>query len=183
MRYVYYFKDFIDVIPDNGLSRQQYPKFIEDLKVINSHYNYDIYLAGSYLSYLTRMSDNYNDIDFFIMAEKIIDLDELTEFFRKFHKLVKKYGFIYDLIYYVDADSSDLNMDPYVYHILTTQETRIFKLYNKKLPEHLNNTGKQLVLVENTELFEGVFKTKNETKKRINKKQNNQIFQKPLKIS
>lgn len=183
MRYIYHFKDSVDIIPNNGLSRYQYPKFIEELRVINLDYNYTIYLAGSYLSYLTKMSDSYNDIDFFIMAEKIIDLDELTEFFKKFHELAKKYGFIYDLIYYVDADSNDINMDPYVYHILTVDETRIFKLYSKKLPEHSNYKGKPLVLVEDTELFEGISKMRADTIKTINKKQNSRIFQKPLKIS
>ncbi len=183
MRYIYHFKDTTDIIVNNGLSRQQYPSFIEELKIINSQYNYQIYLAGSYLSYLTRMSNNYNDIDFFIMAEKIIDLDELTDFFKKFHELVKKYGFIYDLIYYVDADSEDLNMDPHTYHILTVEETRIFKLYSKKVPENSNYLAKPLIPVPETELFEGVSRMKGETIKHIMKKQNNRIFQKPLKIS
>jgi hypothetical protein len=183
MRYVYHFKDSVDVIVNSGLSRQQYHNFIEELKIINSTYSYQIYLAGSYLSYLTRMSNTYNDIDFFIMAEKIIDLDELTEFCKKFHQLAKKYGFIYDLIYYVDADSEDLNMDPYIYQILTVEETRIFKLYSKKVPERSVFTGKTLILVDETELFEGVYKMKTETRKTIDKKQKNQIFQKPLKIS
>jgi hypothetical protein len=183
MRYTYHFKDSVDVIVNNGLSRHEYPKFLDELKTINSTTNYQIYLGGSYLSYLTRKSNTYNDIDFFIMAEKIIDLDELTQFFKDFHQLAKKYSFVYDLIYYVDANSDDLNTNPYSYHNLTIEETRIFKLYGKKVRENSTAIGKSLTLVNNTELFEGVTKMVGESKKRIDKKQTNRIFQKPLKIT
>lgn len=186
MRYTYYFKDTSDVIISDPLTKNEYDEFIVDFKKLNDNYNFDIYLSGGYLSYITKESSTYNDIDFFIMAEKIIDLDELTEFFKLFHELAKKYKFAYDLIYFMDATADDLNMDSNNQHILNIESTRTIKLYYSKLKE-----GSQLLppeqisgaLIPDTDLFQGVFSDKSPTRRFINKNQIKSVFQKPIKIS
>lgn len=186
MRYTYFFKDKSEVLINNGLSRNEYPLFIKDLTDINAKYWYEIYIAGGYLSYLTRMSNTYNYLDFFIMAEKIIDLNELTNFFKEFHELAKKYEFVYDLMYFMDANGEDLNMNPNTYHILNVEETRIIKLYSKKILEGVNPASLSKVSgipIPETELFWGKFSTNLADKKYIDKMQKNGVFQKPLKIS
>ena len=186
MKYTYFFKDKTEVLINNGLTRNEYPLFIKDLTTINAKYGYEIYMAGGYVSYITRMSNTYNDLDFFIMAEKIIDLNDLTIFFKEFHELAKKYGFVYDLMYFMDANSEDLNMNPSTYNILNVEQTRTIKLYSKKILEGADsNTLNKLIgkPIPDSELFEGKFLAELSYKKYVDKMQKNGIFQKPLKIS
>lgn len=186
MRYTYFFKHGSEVLINNGLTRNEYPLFIKDLTDINARYGYEIYIAGGYVSYLTRMSNSYNDLDFFIMAEKIVDLNELTDFFKEFHELAKKYEFVYDLMYFMDANSEDLNMNPNTYHILNVEETRTIKLYSKKVLEGVDPsilTKVSGVPIPETELFEGKFSANLAYKKYIDKMQKKSVFQKPLKIT
>ena len=185
MRYTYYFKDTTDTIIGDPLTKSEYDSFIIEFKKLNSDYNFEVYLSGGYLMYLTKESQTYNDIDFFIMAEKIIDLDELTEFFKGFHGLAKKYKFAYDLLYFVDATAEDLNMDPKNQHVLNIEETKTIKLYKTKTTEgyHVINQTIAGNPIPDTELFEGKFSDKNPTNRFIRKSQSRQFFQKPIKIS
>jgi hypothetical protein len=186
MRYKYYFKNSVDVLVNNVLTKKKYSLFVEELKKINLKYGYQIYIAGDYVSYITSMVDEYdNYIDFFVMAEKIIDLDELTEFFKEFHELAKKYMFAYELMYFMNANSDDINTNPNAYYILNIEKTGVIKLYIKKESDSntLESNGISGVLIPNSELFESVFSTSSFYKKHIDKIQSMRIFQKPLKIS
>lgn len=183
MRCTYIFKNGEDTLVNNGLTRNNYNLFLKDLKEINNTYNYEIYLVGGYLEYLTMMSDQYNDIDFIIMGEKIIDLYELTDFFKKFHQLAKKYGFVYDLTYMVDANSSDLNTNPKNYALFNLSEVRVIRLYSKKSNSYYNDHLTRFEQIPETELFEGILSSKIVSNQFIDKMRKNGVFQKPLKIS
>jgi hypothetical protein len=185
MRYTYYFKDRSDVVINDPLRKNEYDQFIIEFKQLNSNYNFEVYLSGGYLAYITKSASTYNDIDFFVMAEKIVDLDDLTEFFKLFHELAKKYKFAYDLIYFMDATADDLNMNPNVYHILNIESTRTLKLYHKKVHNNYSNTQLTVSgsLVPNTELYQGTFNNKVPTTSFINKVGTKSVFQKPIKIS
>jgi hypothetical protein len=186
MRYTYYFKDTNDVIISDPLTKNEYDNFMVDFKKLNDNYNFEIYLVGSYLSYLTKESTKYNDIDFFIMAEKIIDLDELTEFFKLFHELAKKYKFAYDLIYFMDATADDLNMNPKTPYIFNIESSRTIKLYHTKLEENSQLLPPKEIsdsLIPDTVLFQSVFSGKTQSERFRNKNQTKSVFQKPIKIS
>jgi hypothetical protein len=186
MRYTYYFKDTTDVIISDPLTRNEYDQFITEFKELNSKYNFEVYLTGGYISFLVGETKTYGDIDFLVMAEKIMDLDELTEFFKGFHQLAKKYKFAYDLLYFMDATAEDLNMDPTNQHILAIEQTRTLKLYHKKVDENNISVGNDQISgipVTDTELFEGMFSDRTPTRKFIKKTQTRRFFQKPIKIS
>lgn len=186
MRYTYYFRDTTDVLVSDPLTRSEYDQFIVEFKELNKNYNFEVFLSGGYLSYLTKESNTYTDIDFFVMAEKIMDLYELTDFFKGFHELAKKYKFAYDLLYFMDATAEDLNMDPTNQHILNIEQTRTLKLYKKKVDELNVSTTTDSISgkpVPDTELFEGLFSDKTPTRKFIRKTQTRRFFQKPIKIS
>jgi hypothetical protein len=185
MRYTYYFKDTTDTIISDPLTKSEYDSFIIEFKKLNSNYDFEVYLGGGYLKYLTKESETYTDIDFFIMAEKIIDLDDLTAFFKEFHGLAKKYKFAYDLLYLVDATAEDLNMDLKSQTLLNIQGSKTIKLYRTKAGEKYHVANSRLISnpIPDTELFENEISNKNLTSKFISKSQTHQFFQKPIKIS
>jgi hypothetical protein len=179
--YKYYFKDSVDTIKNEVLTKDNFNKFVVELKMLNINYNYSIFLMGGYLAYLTEQLDNYSDIDFFITNKHAIDLDELTSFLRAFHLLAKKYNFAYDLLYFIDASESDINLNPNQQHVLNI-DSRVLKLYKKKSLGDSNNTGNHN-LIGDTELFEGLFTSKSITNRFLKKSQTIRYFHKPLKIS
>lgn len=184
MRYKYHFKNSTDILINRGLSRAEHSNFINELKTINTKYDYQMYLAGGYLQYLTFNNEIYNDLNFFILSEKIIDLYELTNFFKEFHGLAKKYQFVYDLMYLINITEDDLNTNPNTYRIFNTDVVKNIKLYYKRsvLGETSSLEKNNFVPIVNTELFEHTDKIDLSVEKYRNKIQKNGFFQKPLKI-
>jgi hypothetical protein len=183
MKYVYYFKNGTDVIYNDGLKREAFNEFLHELRELNDDFNFNIYLMGSYLSYLFMESDVYEDIDFCITAEKIMDVDELYDFFERFHLIAKKYKFIYDMYYLMDAFEDDLNFSANNQHILSLDATRILKLYSHRAPYNIKSKVDNKSVFPDSELFEGLLSINNPTDKFIKNNQRKRIFQKPIKLT
>lgn len=183
MRHIYHFKDRIDVIENEILTKKKFGDFLIDFRDMNSEYVFDVYLGGSYLDYLREQKETYNDIDFFIMAEKIIDLNDLGDFLVGFHSLAKKHKFAYDLFYLMDASGDDINNDQKSQYILNLEGSRIIKLYHSRTTEKTPNKGnKKFKPIEGFDLYEGKITYNNVGSKFINKSQINRFFNKPIKI-
>ena len=177
MRHKYHFIDSVDEIENETLKRDSYYRFISEVIELNKEYNYSIYLFGSYIGYLIEKIP-YNDIDFIITSEKILDTNELTKFFKLFHKICKKYNIGYNLMYSVDKKPEDFDTDLYSGYIFKGGFGKLIRLYEKI------DTGKPNISsftpLPGTELFEGTPSIIRE--KLIKKMQMGVKFYTPIKI-
>ena len=152
-QYTYNFRDNIDVIVKQPLRRELYNIFISEVIELNKDFNYSLYLIGSYVGYLIN-KDQYNDIDFLITSEKILELNELTNFFKKFHDLCKKHNVAYNIMYSTDKTAEDFSKDLYSGHIFETGVSKIIRLY--KRIDIDGKPGLELKPLIGTELYEGL---------------------------
>jgi hypothetical protein len=96
----------------------------------------------------------YNDIDFIILSEKILEIDELTIFFTEFHKICKKFNVVYNLMYSTDKKVEDFDTNMYSYRLFNTGDSRVIRLYERiEGQNHRSSTFKPMV---GTDLFEGI---------------------------
>jgi hypothetical protein len=152
MGHKYYLKNSIDYINNEPLMRGSYNSFVNEIKELNKSYNYSIYLFGSYISYLIERK-KYNDINFIILSEKILEIDELTIFFTEFHKICKKYNVVYNLMYSTDKKAEDFDTNIYTYRLFNT-DSRVIRLYERiEGHNYWSSTFKPMV---GTDLFEGI---------------------------
>jgi hypothetical protein len=186
MRCTYYFKDSVDTLLGDKLSKEDYDNFIQDVIIINKDYGFSLYLIGSYIDFLVSNNNKYTDINFIITNEKLLDLDELSVFFKKFHDLVKKYNFIYDISYIMDVSEDDINFNPKSLNLFNIKESRIISQYKSRKIDNkiVYSLGVkyQPKLLEHTDLYQSIIKANNVSEKFIDKKQKNVFFHKPIKI-
>lgn len=183
MKYTYYLDNGVtDSFITTKLTRNNYKLFVKDIKNLNSPYNFSVYLGGSYLGYLSGINDEYKDVDFFIMGENLIDLNDLTSFMSTFHVLAKSYKIPYDLTYYMDINSDDLNHDNKALIPINQIKSKTIRLYSKKISFDVNSTT-NYVKIPNTALFQGEQSIEFLSRKHIDKIQNKSIFQKLVKIT
>jgi hypothetical protein len=179
MKAKYYLKNSIDYINKELLRRSSYDIFINEIKELNKSYNYSIYLYGSYIGYLIEQKP-YNDINFIILSEKILEINELTDFFNEFHKICKKHNVVYDLIYSADKKKEDFDNNIFSYSLFNTGNSRVIRLYKSiELDNYVLNPFTPLV---GTNLFEGVITSNDITTKIIKKMQTGVKFHYPIKI-
>ena len=179
MRNYYYFKDSVDYIDKDILRKESYQNFINELTELNQKYKYSIYLFGSYIDYLIERKE-YNDIDFIILSQKLMEIDELTEFFKKFHQLCKKYNIVYNMMYSTDKNKEDFNdIDQYSCYVFKTGESRVIRLYQKI--ENKEYKSMPFLPLPNSDLFEGILNS-GVSQKAIDKMQKGVKFNYPIKI-
>lgn len=178
MRYKYYLKNSVDYIDNELLRRSSYNIFINEIKELNKNYNYSIYIFGSYIRYLIEQK-KYNDIDFIILSEKILEIDELTIFFNEFHKICKKYNVVYNLMYSTDKKVEDFDNNIYSYRLFNTGDSRVIRLYERiEAENHRSSTFKPMA---GTDLFEGIMGPIGHNKP-IEQMQMGMKFHHPIKI-
>jgi hypothetical protein len=176
MRFTYNFIDNIDYINSEKLNIQSFKSLNDEIKKLNEKYGYDIYIYGSYLSYLINKTQ-YNDINFIaLLNEKMINLDDLTEFMKSFHQLAKKYKIGYDLKFSLDLSSDMINTNKRK-NTLFNGEISIISLYEYK------NNEEKLKNIQNSELFTGVWSSERLSDKIIRAMRKNVNFNIPVKIS
>jgi hypothetical protein len=176
MRFTYKFTNSVDYIDSERLNIKSFNLLIDDIKKINQEYGYDIYIYGSYLEYLVNRT-TYSDINFIaLLNEKMIDIDQLTQFMKDFHLLMKQYKVGYDLKFSLDLNSDMINTNP-KNNILFNGEIGVITLYQP------NNNDKIIKNIENSELFTSTWSSKNIDEKMINKQRFKSKFIIPLKIS
>lgn len=180
MIYKYYFKNSIDCIEREVLRRESYNNFINEVKELNQQYNYSIYIFGSFLGYLIEKTE-YNDIDFIIMSQKILEVNELTQFFISFHELCKKYNIGYNLMYTTDKNSDDFNDNIYSGTIFKTGSSRVIRLY-ESIETNNGLMSSKFVPLIGSDLFEGVIQSGVVNGKTIKKMQMGIKFFYPIKI-
>ena len=176
MRFTYKFFDNFDTIDSKILGRSLFLNLIKEIKEINKNYNYTIYVYGSYLDYLIDGS-KYNDINFIaLLNDKMVNLDELTDFMKSFHLLCKNNDVGYDLKFSLDLMEDMINTNN-KNNILFNGEIGIISLYQYK------NNDEKLKSVENSELFSGTWDYKKINDKMIDKVRIKVNFNIPVKIS
>jgi hypothetical protein len=177
MQYKYYLKNSVDYIDNEILRRESYNSFIGELKELNKQYNYSIYIFGSYIGFLIEKSE-YNDIDFIIMSEKILEINDLTQFFISFHEMCKKYNIGYNLMYSTDKKSEDFDNNLYSGSLFKTGSSRVIRLYERiEIP---NAKSTSFIPLIGSDLFEGTMEPVNN--KTIKKMQMGYKFYSPIKI-
>ena len=179
MRYKYYFKNSVDYIDKEILKRGSYSIFINEIKELNKDYHYSIYLFGSYIGYLIEQNE-YNDIDFIVLSEKILEINELTNFFTKFHEICKKHNVTYNLMYSTDKKKEDFDDNLYSYELFKTGGSRVMALYQRI--ESDNYASGSFKPLDGSDLFEGVISGPIGTGKVIKKMQMGMKFYRPIKI-
>jgi predicted nucleotidyltransferase len=177
MKYKYYFKNLVDYIDNEILTRDSYNNFITEIKELNEGYNYSIYMFGSYLGFLIEKRE-YNDIDFIIMSEKILEINDLTQFFISFHEICKKYNVLYNLMYSTDKKSEDFGDNLYSGSLFKTGTSRVIRLYERIEGGELTSTS--FIPLIGSDLFEGLMEPVNT--KTIKKMQMGVKFYYPIKI-
>ena len=176
MRFTYNFIDNIDYINSEKLTIQSFKSLNDEIKKLNEKYGYDIYIYGSYLSYLINKTQ-YNDINFIaLLNEKMINLDELTDFMKSFHQLAKKYKIGYDLKFSLDLSSDMINTNKRK-NTLFNGKISIISLYEYK------NNEEKLKNIQNSELFTSVWSSERLSDKIIGAMRKNVNFNIPVKIS
>lgn len=177
MRYTYYLKNSVDLIDNEILTRESYGRFVSEVKELNKQYGYSIYLFGSYIGFLIEKHE-YSDIDFIILSEKILEINDLTEFFVKFHEICKKYNIGYNLMYSMDKKSDDFDSNLYSGSLFKTGSSRIIRLYERiEMPGYQSTRFTPLI---GSDLFEGMMEPVNS--KTIKKMQMGVKFHYPIKI-
>lgn len=179
MKAKYYLKNSIDYINKELLRRGSYDIFINEIKELNKSYNYSIYLYGSYIGYLIEQKP-YNDINFIILSEKILEVNELTDFFNEFHKICKKNNVVYNLMYSADKKKEDFDNNIFSYALFNTGDSRVISLYERI--ESGNTTTSSFTPLVSTDLFEGTITSNEITTKIIKKMQMGTKFHYPIKI-
>jgi hypothetical protein len=181
MKYTYHLSESIDVIDNNILTPKRYHDFVDELQILNNNFHYTIFLNGSYVGFLINQTP-YNDIDFVVFSEKIMEIDRLTVFFKEFHNLCKKFNIGYDMIYAAEVDENNMNQNASISGFLGNGKTRIMRLYSHKTDER-GLTQAKYIKLNNTELFESMLDINKSTKKFKIGRQKNLIFNSPIKIS
>jgi hypothetical protein len=182
MRYKYYLKNSVDIIDGEILLKRKFDAFLIELKKLNTPYGYEIYLVGSYIDYLIKQ-EPYGDIDFIILAKKLIEIDTLTEFFKEFHLLCKKYNIIYDMMYSTDITEDMVNTSNKVSSILSSGSSKMIRFCEYK---SLANDSKPTIKFKplpDTELFEGIIDFNKIRTKFIEKRRTTPFFNTPIKIT
>mgnify|MGYP003847294631 FL=1 len=177
MKYIYNFKDKTDIIDSGILRRDSYGLFTSEIIELNKQFNYSVYLFGSYIGYLIN-GDKYNDIDFILTSEKILELNELIQFFKSFHDICKKYNVGYNLMYSTDKNEGDFDLDVYNGSIFNTGSSKVIRLY-KRIDVN-NKLGFEFKPLIGTELYEGLMVPVNQ--KMAKKMQMGVKFYAPIKI-
>jgi hypothetical protein len=182
MKYKYYLKNSVDTIDGEVLLKRNFDNFLVELKKLNTPYGYDIYLVGSYIDYLIKQ-EPYGDIDFIILAKKLIEIDTLTEFFKEFHSLSKKYSMIYDIMYSMDITEDMVNTSNNISSILSSGSSKMIRFYEYKTLVNDSKPAIKFKPLPDTELFEGVMDLNKIKSKFIQKRRTTPFFNTPIKIT
>lgn len=182
MRYKYYLKNSVDTIDGEVLLKRNFDEFLIELKTLNEPYGYEIYLVGSYIDYLIK-KEPYNDIDFIILAKKLIEIDALSEFFEGFHVLCKKYNIIYDMMYSMDITEDTVNTNNRVSAMLSSGSSKMIRFFEYKVLVNDPKPAIKFKQLTDTDLFEGVIDFNRIRTKFINKRRTTPFFNTPLKIT
>lgn len=173
MRHTYYFKDSVDNIDSEILTKSNYKLLVNDIIELNKDFHYPLYLYGSYIGFLIEKKE-YNDINFIILSEKIIEVSDLTRFFLSFHQICKKHKVGYDLAYSIDKRTDDFDTDLYSGYLFKDGMGKLIRLYKSI------NSGISFEQLEGTDLYEGTLPPI--TQKLIKKMQMGVKFYTPIKI-
>ena len=113
-----------------------------------------------------------------ITSEKILELNDLTQFFKSFHDICKKYNVGYNLMYSTDKNEGDFDLDVYNGSIFNTGSSKVIRLY-KRIDVN-NKLGFEFKPLIGTELYEGLMVPVNQ--KMAKKMQMGVKFYAPIKI-
>ena len=177
MKFTYYFKDTVDVINSGILKKESYNSFVSEVKELNTKFNYSVYIFGSYLGYIIERSE-YTDIDFIILSKKILEVNELTEFFKSFHEICKKYHVGYNLMYSTDKNEGDFDTNLYSGYLFKSESSKMIRPY--KRVDIGDKMGSEFLPLTGTDLYDGLLGQP--TKKLIEKMQMGVKFYTPIKI-